>query len=59
MFIELVEFNGKHLPGLLFSYGKFLSPELNGNAPDYFVDIYLYGILAEDDSVLSQPNEME
>jgi AcrR family transcriptional regulator len=89
MFIELVEFNGQHVPqifetfypdvlefaerlstnrkelrsipapilvrafiGLFFSYfmteiliGQFLPPEMNENALDYFVDIYLHGVL--------------
>ncbi len=91
MFIELVEFNGKHIPqlfqaffppllefaqrfqqvrgplrdiplpiilrtfiGLFFSYvitdliiGSQLLPAMKEKAFDYFVDIYLHGILAE------------
>ena len=92
MFIELVEFDGKHVPqmfqaffpslmefaqrfqqvrgplrdiplplilrafiGLFFSYfitdliiGSQLPPEMRDKAFDYFVDIYLHGILAKD-----------
>lgn len=92
MFIELVEFNGQHVPqifdtfypdvldfaqrlstnrielrsipapllvrafiGLFFSYfmteiliGQFLPAEMNEDALDYFVDIYLHGVLLEE-----------
>jgi AcrR family transcriptional regulator len=92
MFIELVEFDGKHIPqmfqvffpplmafsqrfqqvqgplrevplpvilrafiGLFFSYfitdliiGSQLPPEMRDKAFDYFIDIYLHGILAKD-----------
>jgi len=94
MFIELVEFKGKHLPqlvenyfqnvlrfterflegkaelrpipplmlvrafiGLFFSYimtelmiARQLPPEMQENALEYFVEIYLHGILANDAS---------
>lgn len=91
LFIELVEFNARHIPelfktifpeilkfsvrlgersknlkpvpipilvrafiGLFFSYlmtevliGRHLPPEWQENALDYFVDIFLYGVIAE------------
>ena len=92
MFIELVEFNGQHIPeifdtfypeilvfaqrltnnrielksipapilvrafiGMFFSYfltelliGQFLPAEMNENALDHFIDIYLHGVLLND-----------
>jgi len=91
MFIELVEFNGEHIPqifnlifpemlefarrfmsnsselreipapilvrafiGLFFSYfmteiliGQFMPPDMSENALDYFIDIYLHGIMVK------------
>jgi hypothetical protein len=92
MFIELVEFNGQHIPeifdtfypevlvfaqrftinrtelrsipapilvrafiGMFFSYfltevliGQFLPAEMNENTLDHFIDIYLHGVLLDD-----------
>lgn len=92
MFIELVEFNGEHIPqifeyfypevlnfakrfssdspelrsipavilvrafiGMFFSYfmtelliGQFLPAEMNENTLEYFIDIYLHGVLVHD-----------
>ncbi len=91
LFIELVEFNGEHIPqiftliipevlefakrfsstssemrdvpalilvrafiGLFFSYfmteilfGRFMPPDMSEDALDYFIDIYLHGIIAK------------
>jgi AcrR family transcriptional regulator len=93
MFIELVEFNGQHIPqifetfypdvlefaqrfsinrnelraipapvlvraflGMFFSYfitelliGQFLPDEMNENTLDHFIEIYLHGVLLNDD----------
>lgn len=93
MFIELVEFNGQHIPrifesfypdvlefaqrfsvnrtelrpipapvlvraflGMFFSYfitelliGQFLPEEMNENTLDHFIEIYLHGVLLNDD----------